>query len=434
MFHKLFRIVSFPFRWVIRFGLGGKTRSQKLLRRSWLAAFCVIVIGLPLIWTGLAIRYHTLRPANQFAMVDKINASNRTLPGDAAWKDYEAALAGFTSPQLTPNELPTPVTFINEYDLLLDENFRDSSIKFVSEHQATMLAIDTGLAKADLGIQHPRTFEAAFDEGTFRVFWGSRASTTLDFVKNVQRLRLNAAAETGGGAEAVRIIRNTARLAEHLSQIGSRTFRFGNRNLTGVVQDTTHLVLRRPKLFDDEQLRELQRFFSELESIKHTDSHEDYIDNILDKMYSESGAWTPHGTDLLASLSPLSMQAESAKLLTRPTRTDRWVGMFILPIQTLRFPTRTDLRQHLLDSIHEYKSKKLTLAEIERDRRERLMEPLLADPEWTELPMFVLEHWLPLFRGPDTGFDGSANRTGTTSPTNRQLAENARQIRAACSC
>ncbi len=90
------RFVSFPlapFRWVWRFGLGGKSRGERFVRRGWLAVFLLIFVGLPLLWLFLFGRFHLVQPANSFDWVAQVNSRAKQIPPqDRAWPLYEAGV------------------------------------------------------------------------------------------------------------------------------------------------------------------------------------------------------------------------------------------------------------------------------------------------------------------------------------------------------
>ena len=93
MLRKILLFPFLPLRWVIRFGQGGRTSGEKLLRRSWLAFIALLTVGVPLVWLFLFAQFQLTEPCGEFNWVQKINAETSRIPeADRAWPVYRKAL------------------------------------------------------------------------------------------------------------------------------------------------------------------------------------------------------------------------------------------------------------------------------------------------------------------------------------------------------
>lgn len=416
MIRKCFRFLSAPFRWLFQIGLGGTTPGEKLVRRSWLTVFLLIVVGVPLCWFVLFAQFHLIAPANKFNWVAIVNQEVEKIPEeDRAWPLYESGFEALSKTAYSKGFDPDSglMFFSRNNDLrhhftMTKEATQKENRRIASENTRAIRLFVEAANKQQLGHRLPQGLEKRLDrEVNGRLFAEPLCGFVLDAAHETLRHAYLVAAVDGDSEQAIKLTKARLQIASHNRQSGPWRFCANGANecLQAMARDTCHVIIKQPDFFTDSHLEQLDQLFAEYHAFATDPSlGEALVENTLDQLYSESGYFTAHGVQMLQATSrfqstSVGLTSRQRKLLRPGNMQSEVISFLALPAVAKLLPSREELRKELTAKLSESKELAERSAwQVEQDRVQDAMERMGRQPEWREVPGFLIEPWLQEYR------------------------------------
>lgn len=409
-----------PIRWVWRFGLGGNGRVEKLLRRSWLTVFLLIIVGLPLGWFVLFAQFHLVQPANTYDWVAQVNSETETIATeDRAWPLYES---GFKALSRTAYAIGwDPETgcrfFVRDEDLrghfeFATDTTRERNAKVAATNATAIAKFIEASNKPQLGCVLSSDLEDRLDGSMFPVLWPMPPQAhAVQAASEVLRHAFLAAAEDGDSQRVVDLAVARRRVAGHYSQLGPWRFSsvWANRMLTETARDVCFFMVQKPDLFSKSDLEELTECFKEQRGFEsHPELAKQVIENMLGQCYTADGA--PCGrlvelmqTDYAQRYGGSGLTRQQQRFLAPKGAKERVMSFFARPVLVKLMPTREELRKQLELQVEE--ASQIADRKPWQDRLDRVnrrVARLSAFPDWKDLPAFLFNAEIFEVRAPAT--------------------------------
>jgi hypothetical protein len=410
---QVIRFCLAPVRWVFRFGLGGKTRTQKILRRTWLALFLMLFVVIPLCWAGLIVRFNVVGSANQVSIVDQINSLHADVPkADHAWPLIEQAFAalsdrGEVRVKKAGEVLSRHVLFGELRDPVGQDVIRD----FATLNTEALDFLTEASRKKVLGIRFEPTDEIALDALTpaeWKLVSYPRCHRRLRIAFYALRTAFVASVLNDNVADAFELLQARLRLIAltcdipeyHVQNVGQESVRATWRDISFVIGEWPHR-------FSDAQLSQLEelvtnnRFFFDRQA-----ASELYFDNLLDQLFASDGFVTARGAHKIASamfvatgdagqpnvdLMHRELLAPNNGVSGRDKFRRLAVSKLVLPAAVCWWPNKTETSRHLdefSETIRELQTRE-SFHEIHKFAASRGDQPA---PTWAGLPFRLIEH------------------------------------------
>ena len=236
-------------------------------------------------------------------------------------------------------------------------------------------------------------------DGTGRLLPNPRFIATFHCAGEMLRCAFYDAVAQGDAAKATAILKCVLRLATQCADAGPWTAcsRIGNVFQEKAARDLCNVIIERPDLFSDVQLREMSELFKARRGFRTDERLADqHIENLLDQMYSESGWFTSKGVAILAGQERFvgSWLPDRFSQWLNPSGLKQEIVSFVtLPIAAHFLPTRDELRRQLQRQREALSSDRWPWQD-ESHRMQQMLERTMSEPEWREVPVFVLGPWL----------------------------------------
>lgn len=422
MFRKTARFLLSPFRWVIRFGLGGRTRGEKLLRRGWLSVVVLLTVGVPLAWLVLFAQLHLSEPANQYNWVEKLNATALKVPeADRAWPLYAQVIAKLDEEvNAAAFRLLEDGRWNTRFDLgqqvmaantLLNRQSLDEFAAFADDHRATVDQLIRATNRPHIGYLFDVSVEDQLDEMIGTVF---RPRPICDFqmqvLRHVLRKAYFAAVGQGDTERAIECVAVQFRLSRHFSEIGP--FRFtehgANEGIGLASKDVGLVIIELPHLFSRDDLEQLTDIFRSAQGFSLSeDLQVQFIGNTLDQIYTSGGKVTAHGAALIGSGMDRSTMAENSRkaefarwLQPMPDSVlEKLISTVVLPVAVHWLPERETLEKDLLDRHDKWtRNGPLSAKEFEDRHRDFQRAQVMQPDTWEGVMISQLCRWPSISR------------------------------------
>lgn len=420
MLRKILLFPFLPLRWVIRFGQGGRTSGEKLLRRSWLAFIALLTVGVPLVWLFLFAQFQLTEPCGEFNWVQKINAETSRIPeADRAWPVYRKAL-GKLYVQLGPKRklavLHSGRVYTADRGLIISTIDRDRDLnsfnslmkqeilagykQFAADNREVLDDILAATKLPHVGYLFDAAWESQLDKSAWLSSPRPACHMEMEVIRESLRRAFYAAAADGDSPRAMACVAGISRLCEHHSQLGPFLFAAPGAN-SGHVElskDVSFAIQAWPDLFSDSELERLATMFESANGFNTDNSGVlDWIENLVDQCYSDDGRFTASGVEILRTRMfrnpdlPGGDQHE-IWLAPLPNRIqERLTSAVVMPVAVRWLPSRETLRASLLEA---NKSRlelgALSILEVDRLNREAQFKRSTTKPAWRDRPLSYL--------------------------------------------
>lgn len=410
MFRTVIRTLLSPISWVLRFGFGGQTLGQKILRRAWLILFLAVFVGAPLTWAALWMRLCLSRPANRVNRVALANAELQKIPdGDRAWPFYSQALDVLESSGLIRTyqrkgtsrvELQLRAPYLLYLQLAQGPNLQEYEAFGRRQANAIKLVIE-GTQRPRMGLELPGPYEAYFDSS--QPFPPPLPFEKIDVIRAALRTELFASIARPDGLRPIDVIEACLRFHTHEGELRKPLGMPDNRHLTWLTKDVAFLLIEYPESFTNDDLLRLHAMCETARGVRNDPQAQRLvIENLLDQIYSADSVFTLNGLHLInrelswatsysQRRNPTSRHMEWLRPRSGIVR-ERWrreiVSELVLPIAVLGLPDRESLREQLHASLEKQEASfDLPFKDLKALREEIYRGP---EPTWFELPHFAL--------------------------------------------